>query len=172
MPATRSYHKTLGRNRKKLVKRKRERFAVKTILPMRVNPMRCSGKARSRALSGCGYSEDESNILAKIVDALPALQEINMEGNTVSDTARASFEKTCMRNRERAERAAAAAFDLLVPNSAVPPSPWPEELSRVLAQNAPVATLVSLAALIGEDPISLHRMDPSDASGRASDKTS
>jgi hypothetical protein len=35
-----------------------------------------------------------------------------------------------------------------------------------------VATLVSLAALIGEDPISLHRMDPSDASGRASDKTS
>lgn len=129
-------------------------------------------KLLSVDLSGCGYSEDESNILAKIVDALPALQEINMEGNTVSDTARASFEKTCKRNRERAERAAAAAFDLLVPNSAVPPSHWPEELSRVLAQNAPVATLVSLAALIGEDPISLHRMDPSDASGRASDKTS
>jgi hypothetical protein len=54
----------------------------------------------------------------------------------------------------------------------VPPSHWPEELSRVLAQNAPVATLVSLAALIGEDPISLHRMDPSDASGRASDESS
>lgn len=135
-------------------------------------------KLLSLDLTNCGYSEDESNVIAMIADAFPALEEIKMEGNAVSDAARASFEKTCKRNqennmkRERAEQVAAAAYDLLVPNASVPPRDWPEELSSVLAQNAPAATLKSLATLIGEDPTSLYRTDQGDMSDSKPDKSS
>lgn len=135
-------------------------------------------KLLSLDLTDCGYSEDESDVIATIVDAFPALEEIKMEGNAVSDAARASFEKTCKRNqennlkRERAEQVAAAAYDLLVPNASVPPRDWPEELSRALAQNSPAATIKSLATLIGEDPASLHRMDQRDTSDGKPDKSS
>jgi hypothetical protein len=140
----------------------------------------CAAKGQwllSLDLTDCGYSEDESDVIAKIVDAFPALEEIKMEGNTVSDAARLSFEKTGKRNREsnlkreQVEKVRAAAYDLLVANANVRPRDWPEELSRVLAKNAPAATLKSLATLIGEDPASLDRTYQSDTGDRKADKS-
>ena len=112
-------------------------------------------------LTNCGLFETDSNWLADALLHCPALEVIKLEGNDISAKARASLKMSCERNRkanlkkrEPAEKVATAAYDLLVQNAAVKTDVWPEELSVVMAQNAPAATLEALASLIGKDAVS------------------
>lgn len=120
-------------------------------------------------MTNCGLSEQESDALAAIVKELPALEEIKLEGNEVSDVALASFDETTKRNREAnlrkrepAERAATAAYDLLLENAAAPSDTWPRELSHVLAKNSPTETLEALSKLVGENKAPQSETDNSE----------
>lgn len=124
-------------------------------------------------LSGCGLSEEQMDIVAGIVQHCPALESIKLDGNEVSDAARASFDSAVERNvkaqlerRESLMKSGAATYELLVNNAAQAPDLWGNELNRALAENAPPEVLESLARMIGENPDS---KPPSDkvAPGRA-----
>jgi hypothetical protein len=112
-------------------------------------------------LSNCDLSLTESEDLATLLMACPALEEVKLQGTDISESSRLAIQAHCDRNREanlkkreKQEDVAAAAFGLLVENAAVRPDTWPPELSGVLAQNSPTKTLDALASLIGEDPAS------------------
>jgi len=123
--------------------------------------IRQSRSVRSIDLTDCQLSTKDGETLAAIVEHSSSLEAIALTGNAISDGARASIHAALERNRQHnldnrraLENRAAAAYDLILRNSAAIADGWPSELSGVLAENSPAEVLDVLAQSIDGLPTS------------------
>jgi hypothetical protein len=84
------------------------------------------------------------------IEGSGTLIEVRIGNNPISEDDRSKLTAMTMRNSRDLELRAAAAFDLLISNAASQVDTWPQELTGMFVENAPLEALFDIVAVIDD----------------------
>ena len=101
-------------------------------------------------LADCGLPRQAiSQLVARLQDSR-SLIDVRTTENTISEDDRLKLDVMTQRNRKNLEARAVVAFSLLIENASSRIDIWPQELTGVFFENAPLDVLLDIAAVIDD----------------------
>lgn len=101
-------------------------------------------------LAGCDMPDAEISQLIACMKDSSSLVELRTASNTMAEDDRSKLTAMTTRNRRNLGMRAATALSLLIGNAASQVDTWPQELTGVLVENAPLDALLDIAAVIDD----------------------
>ena len=119
-------------------------------IPIEESIFRMHRSIRVLDLTGCDLSRGAMTQLIRIISGSRALVEVHTGDQEMTEDDRSKLTAMTMRNRRDLELRAAAAFSLLIGNAASQVDTWPQELTGVFVENAPLEALLDIVAVIDD----------------------